>query len=300
MEVSKNAWKGILLAVLATLIWSGNFIIARSVRSDIPPVSLAFYRWICATLILAPFVWKDFRQMIAAFSIAPFYYLAVAITGVSLFNTLVYIAGNYSPAVNLALVGTTSSPILVIILGRIFLKEKISASRAIGLVLCIAGILYLMAKGNWNNLLALQFGKGDLWILGGALAFAIYTMLVRKKTDTLKPNAFLFLAFFIGTACLLPFYIWETGASKQVYWNGELAGIILYLGLGASVISFICWNGAIRRIGAVRTALFGNLIPLFSSLEAMVLLNEQIGWIHLVSAVLILSGLLLANRPQKL
>jgi drug/metabolite transporter (DMT)-like permease len=85
-----------------------------------------------------------------------------------------------------------------------------------------------------------------------------------------------------------------------VQWNLGLAGIILYLGLGASVIAFLCWNGAISRIGAVRTSLFGNLIPLFSSIEALWLLNEEMGWIHLVSGLLILTGLVLANQRQKL
>lgn len=300
MKVESGSWKGVLLAVIATLIWSGNFIIARSVHDSIPPVSLAFYRWLCATFILVPLVWKDRAAIGRAVREKPGYYLAIGITGVSLFNTLVYVAGKYSPAINLALVGTTSSPLMVILLGRIVFKERISWLRATGLVLCMSGILFLMAKGSWENLLALRFGKGDLWILGGALAFAIYTLLVRKKKDSLRPDSFLFLAFLIGTICLIPFYIWELKTAAPVQWNFGLAGIILYLGLGASVIAFLCWNGAISRIGAVRTSLFGNLIPLFSSIEALWLLNEQLGWVHLISGLLILSGLVLANRIQKL
>ncbi|WP_290793661.1 DMT family transporter [Flavihumibacter sp. UBA7668] len=299
-KASSNLWKGILLAVTATLIWSGNFIVARSVHASIPPVSLAFYRWLTASLILLPFVWSMRKALVQALRARPGYYLAIGITGVSLFNTLVYVAGKYSPAINLALVGTTSSPIMVIILGSIFLKEKISFLRLAGLITCLIGIFYLLSKGSWENLLALRFGRGDAWILAGALAFAIYTLLVRKKTDSLPPVVFLFLAFSIGTSCLIPFWFWEISAQPPVQWTVSLAAIILYLGLGASVIAFLCWNGSIKRIGAVRTSLFGNLIPLFSSLEAVWLLGEKITYIHLISGGLILIGLILANLRPKL
>jgi drug/metabolite transporter (DMT)-like permease len=299
-KASSRFWIGILLAVTATLIWSGNFIVARAVYTSIPPVSLAFYRWLTASLILVPFVWNMHRQLMQALRENPGYYLAIGITGISIFNTMVYVAGKYSPAINLALVGTTSSPILVIILGSIFLKEKISALRLAGLITCLIGIFYLLSKGSWENLLAMRFGKGDAWILAGALAFAVYTLLVRKKTDSLPPVAFLFLAFFIGTLCLIPFWVWEISVQPPVQWTVSLGAIILYLGLGASVIAFLCWNGAIKRIGAVRTSLFGNLIPLFSSLEAVWLLGEKITSIHLISGGLILIGLLLANLHPKL
>jgi drug/metabolite transporter (DMT)-like permease len=71
--------------------------------------------------------------------------------------------------------------------------------------------------------------------------------------------------------------------------------IILYLGLGTSVISFLCWNAAISRLGAARTALFGNLIPIFASLEAVFFLGEKISVLHLISGVVVITGLIIAN-----
>ncbi|KYP14952.1 DMT family transporter [Flavihumibacter sp. CACIAM 22H1] len=297
---SSKFWIGILLAITATLIWSGNFIVARSVHSSIPPVNLAFYRWLTASLILLPFAWSARKEMVQAIAGNPGYYVAIAVTGVSLFNTLVYVAGKYTTAINMALVGTTSSPILVILLGSLFLKEKISWLRLAGLITCLLGIFYLLSKGSWENLLALRFGRGDAWILAGAFAFSIYTLLVRRKNDRLSPVAFLFLAFSLGTICLLPFWFWENRVQPPIQWTPALAAIILYLGLGASVLAFLCWNGAIQRIGAVRTALFGNLIPLFSSFEALLLLGEELTRIHLISGALILVGLILANLRPKL
>lgn len=284
---------------MATIIWSGNFIVARGVIRDIPPIALAFYRWLTASILMVPIAWTSFRQEWPLVRREWKYFLLTALTGVSLFNTFVYIAGHYSPAINLALIGTTSSPILAIVLARLFLKEALTWQRLIGLSLCISGILYLLSRGSWQNLLALQFGKGDAWILLGALAFSIYTILVRRKPGGINPVNFLLIIFSLGTLLLLPAYLLESRSAAPIQWNGYLFGVILYLGLGASVISFLCWNAAIARLGAARTALFGNLIPVFSTVEALWLLKEKITFMHILSGILVMSGLLIANLPAR-
>jgi drug/metabolite transporter (DMT)-like permease len=99
---------------------------------------------------------------------------------------------------------------------------------------------------------------------------------------------------------LLPFFVWEQTQSHVADWNVQLIGAILYLGIGASVVCFFIWNISIGILGAGRTALFGNLIPIFSSLEAVIILNEEFSWIHIVSMIIVFAGLLLANlRPLK-
>ncbi|MFD2525297.1 DMT family transporter [Flavihumibacter stibioxidans] len=292
-------YMGAALAVIATLIWSGNFIIARGVIHDIPPVSLAFFRWLTASVLMLPLAWKQLRAEWPVVIKNPVYFLWTALTGVALFNTFVYIAGHYSPAINLALIGTTSSPILAILLARIFLKEKITGLRIAGLTLCITGILYLLSAGSFHKLITFQFGRGDAWILAGALAFAIYNILVRKKPSGISAQNFLFIIFSTGTLMLLPFTLAEQADSPAIEWTWPLAGVILYLGLGTSVIAFLCWNAAIVRLGAARTALFGNLIPIFSSLEALWLLMEKITLLHLVSGMLVVGGLIIANITRR-
>ena len=286
---------GAALAILATIIWSGNFIIARGVIHEIPPVALAFFRWLTASLIMLPLAWQQVRPEWPLIRRHFSYLFWTALTGVALFNTFVYIAGHYSPAINLALIGTTSSPVMSIILARIFLKEKVTWLRMAGLALCITGILYLLSSGSLERLLALQFGKGDAWILLGALAFAVYNILVRKKPTGISARNFLFTIFVMGTIMLLPAWILESTREEAIKWNGSLVAVVLYLGLGTSVISFLCWNAAIARLGAARTSLFGNLIPIFSSLEAVLLLKEKITVLHLVSGLLVIGGLILAN-----
>ncbi len=292
---SKNIYAGIGLAVLAAFIWSGNFIIAKGVNKEIPPISLNFYRWFIAALIIFPFAFKQFRAQWKVVKQSGHYLFWISLTGVSLFNTFVYIGAHYTSAINLALIGTTSSPIMSIVFARIFLKEKIGWMKLAGMILCTIGVLFLLSNGNFKNLLSLHFSTGDLWMLLAAFCFAVYNTLVKKKPAGISPVNFLFIIFSFGTLMLIPFFLWEVNRSAPVAWNSHLIFSIFYLGLAASVICFLIWNIAIGKLGAGRTALFGNLIPVFSSMEAAVILHEDFTWIHITSMAIIFSGILLAN-----
>lgn len=295
----KNIYTGIWLAILATIIWSGNFIVAKAVHKEIPPISLNFYRWLVAALIIFPLVYKRFRAEWSIVRKSWNYLFWISVTGISLFNTFVYIGAHYTSAINLALIGTTSSPIMSIIFARIFLKEKIGWMKLAGLILCVTGVLFLLSKGDFHNLLHLKFSEGDLWVLLAAFCFAIYNTMVKKKPAAISPINFLFVIFSFGTLMVFPFFVWETNHSPAVEWNGSLVLSILYLGLGASVICFLIWNAAIGKLGAGRTALFGNLIPIFSSIEAALLLHEDFTWIHVVSMIIVFTGIILANSQLK-
>lgn len=295
----KNIYTGIWLAILATIIWSGNFIVAKAVHKEIPPISLNFYRWLVAALIIFPLAYKRFRAEWSIVRKSWNYLFWISLTGISLFNTFVYIGAHYTSAINLALIGTTSSPIMSIIFARIFLKEKIGWMKLAGLILCVTGVLFLLSKGDFHNLLHLKFSEGDLWVLLAAFCFAIYNTMVKKKPAAISPINFLFVIFSFGTLMVFPFFVWETNHSPAVEWKGSLVLSILYLGLGASVICFLIWNAAIGKLGAGRTALFGNLIPIFSSIEAALLLHEDFTWIHVVSMIIVFTGIILANSQLK-
>lgn len=298
MVAKKDYYTGIALAILATLIWSGNFVIARGMNQQIPPVSLAFYRWSLATLLIAPLAIKKFKEEKDIVRSNWKYIFWVALTGITLFNTFVYVAGHYTSAINMALIGTTSSPIFATVMAIIFLKERLNTFRIVGILLCVAGIVLLLSKGSWENLASFRFSVGDIWVLAGALAFAIYNILVRKKPSGISAVNFLFVIFLLGSILLFPAYLIEFKITGPVQWNGYLYGSIIYLGLGTSVISFLCWNAALQKLGTGTTVLFGNLIPIFSTLEAIWLLGEQINSIHLLSGILVIGGLIIANTMQ--
>lgn len=295
----KDLYAGIGLALVTTLIWSGNYVIARGISKQLPPVSLAFYRWSTASITLAPFAIKKMLQQKALIAGHKTYLFFTALTGITIFNTLIYIAGHYTSAINLALIGTTSAPIFIVALAAIFLKERIGRYRIAGMVVCLTGILYLLSQGSFQELKRLHFGTGDIVVLLSAFSFAIYSVLVKKKPASLSPVVFLFVVFVTGVICLLPFYLFEVTHAPPVHWSAGITYIILYLGIGNSVIAYFCWNGSIRRLGASGTALFSNLMPVFATIEAVLFLNEKFLPVHIVSGVLVIAGLIIANIPQR-
>ncbi len=294
-KAKKNILTGISLAALAAFIWSGNFIIAKGVNKQIPPASLAFYRWLLASIIIVPFAIKQFRTEWPAVKQSWHYLFWVSLTGIALFNTFVYVGAHYTTAINLTLIGTTTSPIIATILARIFLKEEIGWMKLIGLIFCIAGVLLLLSKGDFRNLLTFKFSTGDLWVLAAACCFAIYNTLVKKKPASISSINYLFVIFSAGTIMLLPAYLWEMNSAAPVIWNSDLLLSVLYLGLGASVICFWIWNIAIGRIGAARTILFGNLIPIFGTIGSVIFLHEQFTWVHIASMIIVFTGIIIAN-----
>ena len=148
-SAQKNIYTGIGLAVLATFIWSGNFIVAKAVNKQIPPISLNFYRWFVASLIIFPFAFKKFKVEWKTVKQSWHYLFWISLTGIALFNTFVYIGAHYTTAINLALIGTTSSPIMSVLFARIFLKEKIGWLKLAGMILCIIGVLFQF--NIWRN-----------------------------------------------------------------------------------------------------------------------------------------------------
>ncbi len=319
ISAGKNQlYTGIALAIAATLVWSGNFIVASGIAYKIPPVSLAFYRWLIATFIMAPLAFSKLKAERQSIVSSYRYLFWVSLTGIACFNTFIYIAGRFLPAINLVLIATTSSPVMSAVLAAIFLKEKFTWRTFFSLLLCISGVAILVSRGTLATYKGMAASSGNWWVLVAALMFAIYNILARKKPSSISPLVFLFIIFAMGTILLLPVFIWETihitNTAFTDYqlvtatnphlapWNYEphILWAIVYLGIGASVISYLCWNAAIKRLGAARTALFGNLIPIFSALEAVVILKEHIELIHIVSGSLVIAGLLIANVKKKL
>jgi len=295
---NKQAFIGYLFAVTATAIWSGNFIIARGLNESIPPVSLAFWRWVVAVIAFLPFAlksvikeWNSIKKHFLFLSI-------VSILGITIFNTLIYFAGQTTTAINLSLISITF-PIFIIIISRIFLKEVITFNKIIGVVIVIFGVVLLITKGNIAGLFQIEFAVGDLWMLLASLIFAIYSILLKYKPKELSLLAFQLMTFMIGLFFLLPFYIWEYTTSPALEYDNVTVSSILYVGIFASLIAFVLWNKSIIHVGPTKAGLIYYTLPLFSGFLAYVFLNEEITRVHVYSLFLILIGILLAIYSPK-
>lgn len=287
--------RGFLLALLATVVWSFNFIAGRGLADAVGPCTLALGRWLVALIAVLPFALPEMLRLRSHFRIRWRYYLAVGVLGIAYFNTAIYWAAHSVPAVNLSLIAA-SSPLFTVLLARLFLADPITPKRLSGIALALCGILILLTRGDLAALGDLSFHSGDIVMLSAALSFAVYTLMVRKKPAECGQMPFFGLTFAIGVACLLPLAVAELVRDGLPEPGVSLIGGVLYMGLGASLLAFWCWGKAISLIGPAKASVIYYSLPLFSGIEAVLMLGEPLLMAHFASAVLILGGLALATK----
>ncbi len=295
---SRRDVQGSIFALLATAVWSGNFIVGRGLAEAVPPITLATLRWSIAFIAVLPLAFTSVKRDWPHVLQHKWYYIITALFGISTFNTLIYVAGHTVPAINLSLEAVTS-PLFTIILARIFFGEAITLTRLLGIFVVVCGVLLLISKGNLELLYGLHFQAGDLIMLLAAFLFAVYNILVRKKPAGASTLTFLVVTFGLGELFLLPLAAWELGAGNVIHWSPTVIFAAAYIGIGASLFSFWCWGLAIERIGAIRASMIYYALPVFCGIEAVLLLGEPVLWVHYVGGALILSGVILATRERK-
>lgn len=290
-------WTGYACALLATAIWSGNFIVARGLAQDIPPVSLAFFRWLTATAVILPFAFRGLVRQRRLIGTRLGHLVPTAFLGVTLFNTLVYMAGHSTTALNLSLIAVFS-PVFIIVLARVLFAEPITPRRCLGVLLAVSGITALTSGGDPSRLAGLGLNPGDGVMLFATLVFAAYTILVRRKPPDLTPVTYLAGVFLAGLLMLTPWALWEWVAVRPGLPPVHTVGAILYVGIGASLAAFLLWNRAIASIGPTRAGLVYYSLPAFCGLEAWLILGEPVTWVHAAAGLLIVSGILIATHGR--
>jgi len=291
---------GYLSAIIATIFWSGNFTVARGLIDNIPPVSLAYWRWLVAVIVLTPFAIKPLISDWPVIKNNMLYICITSILGVSLFNTLIYIASHTTTAINLSLIAITF-PIFIILLSRILYHELLTVNKGIGVFLVTIGIATLITKGDFSALKNIDFAKGDLWMLLAAITFAIYSLMLKKKPQQLGTRSFQLITFSIGLLFLVPFYIWESSTTDfQIHTISNTTFYsIIYIGIFASLASYILWGKAVEKIGPTKSSMIYYSLPIFSGFLSYLFLGESIESIHLLSMFLIAAGIFTAIYEKK-
>ena len=283
-----------LLTAVAPLCWGGNFVLARGVADIIPPVSFAFWRWTIAFVILLPFTWRTARQdwsgVVKSWKIMS----VLSILGITFFNTMAYTAFHTTTAINGAMIQTTM-PAVIILATLVMFKEKVTRLQILGVAICISGAFVVILRGQWSTLLGMSFAPGDILMMGAVILYALYSALLRKR-PAIHPFSFLLYTFGLGIIFLLPLYIWELAGCASVTLTYEVILSILYVALFPSIVAYFCWNRGVEVLGANRTGLFINLIPVFASILAILFLGETLQTFHIIGMALIFGGMILFNR----
>lgn len=286
---------GYLFAFGATAIWSGNFIIARGLHDNIPPVSLAFYRWLVAVIVFLPFALKHLIREWDIVKKHPFYFSITALLGVTTFNTLIYIAGHTTTAMNLSLIAITF-PIFIILFSRILYKEYMTVPKGIGITLVLLGVVMLITKGSLSALLNISFNRGDVWMLLASIIFAIYSLFLRNKPGAISVMALQLSIFILGLLFLFPFFLWEQTTFQHAVLTRTTIPAILYIGIFASLGAFVFWTKAVVILGPAKAGMVYYTLPLFSGFLAYMFLAESINMIYFYSMLLIFMGIVTTNR----
>ena len=287
------------MLVCATLFWAGNFMVGKfAFLTNIPPMSLVFYRWSLVWLILLPFTFKEIiRSKDIILKNLPLL-LFLALTSVGLFNSFTYLSLVYTQVINASLFNT-AIPAIIILLCFLFKIEKTNKYQILGLIISVLGILSIITKLNLEIIFSLNFNKGDLIMIGGVISWGLYSSFLKRKSFTLPLLTLVHVLCSFGLIFIFPQFIYEFSQGQKIDLNIDLFYILIFLALFPSIGSYYCWAGAVSIIGANRAGIFLSLIPLFSTIMAIFFYKEQFQFFHLIGAILIILGLFLSNKEIK-
>jgi drug/metabolite transporter (DMT)-like permease len=286
----------VLLAV-AVLFWAGNWVFARALRFDVPPIALAFWRWLIALVILTPFAYAHVRRQWRMIAGAWRVLALLALLATVFQHIPVYIGLRETTATNGALLNSVT-PVLILLLSRLLFGERLSLMQALGVSISLLGVTVILTAGDFSALAALALNRGDLWVLLATLAWAIYTVCLRWRPPQLNLLAMLWMIAAIGVIAMAPFYAWEIASGRVLNPTAEVVGALLYIGALSTVVSYVFWNRAVQEIGASRAGPFMYLMLVYTPLLAIVFIGERLHFYHLVGCVLILTGIYLTSRGR--
>lgn len=279
-----------ILLLITVMIYAGNLLVGKGVN-ELSPIIVTFYRLLIAFLLILPFgikQWKKTKLLIQK-EWKPL--LGMSATGIIIFNILVYLSLNYTSTTNAGIVESTT-PIFTILLGFFFLKERLSTIQIAGVLLSLVGAVWVIAEGSLATLKNLHFNIGDIYMLLAVLLWAIYTILVKKYNHAYPVFSSLMIMLGIGVLSLMPFALWNWQKALIPFFRLDLFLSLLFLGIFPSIIALIFWNKAVEDIGATKAAIFLNLLPVFTTIGAVVFFQEEIILAQILGGLLVISGVL--------
>lgn len=291
--------KTVFLLTLPPLLWAGNAIVGRLVHDMVPPVLLNFLRWVIALLILLPLagpvlgrdsaLWPHWRR-----------YALLGLLGIGMYNTFQYMALQSSTPINVTLVAS-GLPVWMMLTGRLFFGVAVTGRQMAGAALSIAGVLVVLARGEWRHVLELRLVAGDLFMILATIAWSFYSWLLMRTREpaAIRANWASFLAAQVAFGAL-----WSGGfalgeqllGAIPVQWSWLLAAALLYVAICPAVIAFRCWGEGVQRAGPAIGAFFVNLTPLFTALLSSAFLGEPPHAYHVVAFALIVGGIVVSAR----
>lgn len=275
--------------LIATFFWALGLIVGKFCSAEFPPITSTFFRYLIAGIgmgMIHFFKEKEFfiekKDILYIFILS---FLGIVLNGVLFFKGI-----SLTSSINVSII-SSSTPIVVCILGVIFFKEKVSVKNIVAIALSISGILLLLTNGKVDSLLKINFNAGDLIIFGAILSNGIYIIgskNILKKYSSTKILTYLFI---FTALILLPIYIYELKSYVLSEISNKAIGSLIYMAIFSSLIAFLLQQKGIKKIGPIKTSLYTNLIPVYSIVLSFFILDEQVKANQLIAMLLVMSGI---------
>ena len=288
-----------IFLLLTVTFWAGNFIVGKLASlNDVPPFSLNFYRWFFAWLILAPFtlpeIIKKKDYIIKNYKL----FIILGVTSITIFNSVVYYSLNFTQVINGVLMISTI-PVMIMFISSILKIEKTNIFQIIGVILSFIGVIIIITKVDLEILKNLDFNKGDITMVIAMFSWALYSSLLKKQKYEISQISLLQVLMTFGLIFLMPIYFIEYQFGFRIIMDKPFILILSYVVLLPGLASFILWIKGISLIGANRSGVFLHLMPILSTVMAMIFFKEKFMFYHMLGACFIISGILLSNQKVK-
>jgi len=284
-----------LLLFIQPIFMATNIIVARGGVEYVPPVSLAFWRWLTVFLILLPFFYGEILSNKKYINKELWKLFFLGSMGCGVCGAFPFIAGMSTTMANMGII-YTSSPVFIIILSVIFFKDKINFSRILGLVLCLIGVLAIISKGNLDLLINFKFTSGDLWMIGAAMGWAVYSIyLLNWKSKFSLMARFTLIAMF-GAISLFPFYILEEIFYFNTSFNNNFIFWVLFAAISPGIIAFTLYTKVQKYLGASLTGFTLYIFSIYSAIYGIILFDEALLNFHYFGAAFVFAGVYLARK----
>lgn len=288
-----------LLLSVSALAWAGNFVVGRYIHDQVTPITLSYGRWALALLILLPFTLRKVLRQLALIRGNLGLFALLGLSGMALFHSFVYAALESTGAINAALI-LSLTPVIIVLLSWVLDREPITLAQFAGIALSVVGAAALITRGDLSVIRALDFNRGDLWMLVAVPNWALYSVLLRRRPAAVEPMVLLTVTIAAGLALLTPALIFELARGPDFQLNEKTMASMVYVALFASVIAYICWNRGVAVVGANRAGPFMHLVPVFSALLAIAVLGESLLVHHGLGIGLIIAGIYLTTSRNPL
>lgn len=284
-----------LLLTLTALFWSGNMVLGRGIRADIPPFALAFWRWAIALALILPLALPHLKSQWPLLKKGWRPILILGILGVGCYNTFAYIALQYTAATNAVLLNSFI-PVATIAISWAFLGKHLRRIEGIGVIISLCGAVTIVAQGDLQVLTHLNLNAGDVWMLVAVLVWAIYTVGLAWRPAGVDPMLMLAALTVVGLTALAPLWVWEMMQGRHMNVHAGSLASLAYVGIFPGFLGYIFYNRGVAEVGPNRASLFIHLMPVFGTLLSIAFLGEIPHLYHLVGIALIFAGIGLTTR----